>query len=125
MTRRSPIAISLFLLLVVVGLLTVSCGSNATTAPEEDAPAIAATVHIKDGEFDPREIDIEVGGSVMWINDDVASHDLQFIAPNKISSGVIRPKGVWTRTFGSAGTYLYYCDFHNTMKGSVVVRPAP
>ena len=125
MTRRSPIAISVLLLLLVVGLLTVSCGSNATTTPEEDAPAIAATVHIKDGEFDPRAIDIEVGGSVMWINDDVAVHDLQFIPPNKLFSGVIRPKGVWTHTFGSAGTYLYYCDFHNTMKGSVVVRPAP
>lgn len=125
MRHRSPLAVSLFLLFAVLGLVTISCGSDSDTTPQEDAPAIAATVHINDGEFDPRVLDIEVGGSVMWINDDVATHDLKFIAPNKLFSGVIRPTGAWTHTFGSVGTYDYYCDFHNTMKGSVVVRPVP
>ena len=83
------------------------------------------TVHVKDGEFDPRDIEIEAGGTVMWINDDIAPHDLHFLAPNKLYSGVVRPGKAWIHTFAAAGNYDYYCDFHNTMKGVVVVRPAP
>lgn len=119
-----------FLTLTAIALLSVAalgCGTSSpsSSSDETDAPAIAATVHIKDGKFDPREVEIEMGGSVMWINDDVATHDLKFMPPNKLYSGVMKPKGMWIHTFSAAGTYDYYCDFHNTMKGSVVVRPAP
>lgn len=111
---------------VVLTIATLGCSSSSSSSPPDvDAPAIAATVNITDGRFDPRVLDVEIGGSVMWINDDVTSHDLKFMAPNKISSGAIKPGGAWIHTFSSAGTYDYYCDIHNTMKGSVVVRPAP
>jgi len=112
-------------LVVLVSLTASACSTTSNTSSSDDQPAIAATVHIKDGEFEPRETDIEIGGSVMWINDDVASHDLKFLNPNKLYSGVMKPAASWVHTFASAGTYDYYCDFHNTMKGSVVVRPAP
>ncbi len=118
-----PLALALAASTIMFG--TSACSSKTSTASEEDGPAIAMTVHIKDGEFDPRDVDIEAGGTVMWINDDVASHDLQFLAPKKLYSGVIKPGRAWVHTFAAAGTYDYYCDFHNTMKGVVVVRPAP
>jgi plastocyanin len=115
-------AVTLF---AVVALAATSCGTDSTASSGENPPPIAATIHIADGKFEPREIDIEAGGSVMWINDDVASHDVKFTASNKLYSGVIKPAATWIQTFTSAGTYDYYCDFHNSMKGSVVVRPAP
>ena len=118
-----PLALVLAASTIIFG--TSACSSKTSTASEEDGPAIAMTVHINDGEFDPRDVDIEAGGTVMWINDDVASHDLQFLAPNKLYSGVIKPGRAWIHTFAAAGTYAYFCDFHNTMKGVVVVRPAP
>lgn len=101
-----------------------ACGSSSNSAGD-DEPAIAATVHIHDGMFDPRDLDIEAGGTVMWINDDVASHDLQFISTEKLYSGVMQPSRSWIHTFAAPGTYDYYCDFHNTLKGTVVVHPAP
>jgi plastocyanin len=125
MKRRNLLLLAAILAVATIAIASTACSSKATTASEEDTPAIAMTVHVKDGEFDPRDIDIEAGGSVMWINDDVASHDLQFLAPNKLYSGVIKPGKAWVHTFAAAGTYDYYCDFHNTMKGVVVVRPAP
>ena len=112
-------------LIALVTMSAAACSTTSNTSSSDNQPAIAATVHIADGKFDPRETDIEVGGSVMWINDDVASHDLKFVNPNKLYSGVMKPAASWSHTFASAGTYDYYCDFHNTMKGSVVVRPAP
>ena len=113
------------ILFAVIALAATSCGTDSTSSSGENPPAIAATIHIADGKFEPREIDIEAGGSVMWINDDVASHDVKFTASNKLYSGVIKPAATWIQTFTSAGTYDFYCDFHNSMKGSVVVRPAP
>jgi len=115
-------AVTLFALGAIAA---TSCGTDSTASSGENPPAIAATIHIADGKFEPREIDIEVGGSVMWINDDVASHDVKFLEPSMFNSQVIKPAATWIQTFTSAGTYDYYCDFHNSMKGSVVVRPAP
>jgi len=125
MKRRILLLLAAILALATITLVSASCSSKTTTASEEDAPAIAMTVHVKDGEFDPRDIEIEAGGTVMWINDDIAPHDLHFLAPNKLYSGVVRPEKAWIHTFTAAGNYDYYCDFHNTMKGVVVVRPAP
>jgi len=125
MKRRNLLLLAAILAVATIAFASAACSSTTTTASEEDAPAIAMTVHVKDGEFDPREIEIEAGGTVMWINDDVASHDLHFLAPKKLYSGVVKPEKAWIHTFSAAGTYDYYCDFHNTMKGVVVVRPAP
>jgi plastocyanin len=113
------------ILFAVVALTATSCGTGSTPSSGENPPAIAATIHIADGKFEPREIDVAVDGSVTWINDDVASHNVKFLEPSKFNSGIIKPAATWIQTFTSAGTYDYYCDFHNSMKGSVVVRPAP
>ncbi len=125
MKRRILLLFAAILAVATIAIASTACSSTTTTASEEDAPAIAMTVHVKDGEFDPRDIEIEAGGTVMWINDDIAPHDLHFLAPNKLYSGVVRPGKAWIHTFAAAGNYDYYCDFHNTMKGVVVVRPAP
>jgi plastocyanin len=119
---RQLFAVTLF---AVIALAATSCGTDSTASSGENPPAIAATIHIADGKFEPRKIDIAVGGSVTWINDDVASHNVKFLEPSTFNSGIIKPAATWTQTFTSAGTYDYYCDFHNSMKGSVVVRPAP
>ena len=125
MKRRILLLFAAILAVATIAIASTACSSTTTTASEEDAPAIAMTVHVKDGEFDPRDIEIEAGGTVMWINDDIAPHDLHFLAPNKLYSGVVRPGKAWIHIFAAAGNYDYYCDFHNTMKGVVVVRPAP
>ena len=90
--NRTPVAkffgIALFAL---VALAATSCGTDSTTSSGDNPPAIAATIHIADGEFEPREIDIAVGGSVMWINDDVTSHNVKFLEPSTFNSGVMKP----------------------------------
>jgi plastocyanin len=115
-------------LLVAAGLLaavTTSCaGSDSgstttTTAPH--APS-SVTVSITDGQFDPRRVEVAVGGSVTWVNDDVTPHLLVSTTPNVIQSPVIGKAGSYTRSFNTPGEYRYYCNIHNSMKGEVVVR---
>ena len=92
-----------------------------TTASTEPAP-IAVTVWITDGRFDPRDVEVAVGGSVMWINDDVNQHLLVSTTPNVIQSPLIGKAGTYTRVFSSPGEYPYYCTLRNTLKGTVTVR---
>jgi plastocyanin len=112
---------------VALALVAVACagsdgsssgGATATTL----APAGSATVEIVDGQFDPRRVEVAVGGSVTWVNDDQTEHLIAFTAPNVIGSPLIGKAGSYTRSFDAPGQYRYYCTIHNEMKGEVVVR---
>jgi plastocyanin len=118
------------------GVLTVAlvvtfaaCGETSDTStsqypttPNTEPAPIAVTAVITDGQFDPRSIQIAVGGSVTWINEDVNSHLIVSTTPNVIQSPLIGKAGSYTRTFSSPGEYPYYCTLRNTLKGTVTVR---
>lgn len=108
---------------IALAIIAGSC-SSSTPSTEPEEPAIAATVHITDGAFDPREVEIEPGGSIRWINDDVTVHRLTFLDP-PLDSGNLGAGRSWVHTFATEGEFLYYDTYRNTMKGAVVVRPAP
>jgi len=118
--RLRPLAVAVCSVLVMAGL-AVGCSNSDSTS--EDEPAIAATVHITDGEFDPREVEIEPGGTVMWINDDAIEHSLRFMGI-RLDSPRIRQGRSWVHTFPASGEFRYFDPVRNTMKGVVVVRPA-
>lgn len=101
--------------------LAVGCSDSDRRA--DDVPAIAATVMITDGEFDPRVVEIEPGGTVMWINDDAIDHSLRFLNP-RLDSPRMRQGRSWVHTFSTSGRFRYFDPVRNTMKGVVVVRPA-
>lgn len=114
---------------MVLGVLGVlaggGCGGSegaASSSATEAVPPSAVAVRIADGEFDPRRVEVAVGGSVTWVNDDVTSHLIVSTTPNVIQSPLIGKAGSYTRSFGRAGEYRYYCNIHNSMKGVVVVR---
>jgi plastocyanin len=113
------------LVAVALGAVTTSCGSDGTASSSSTTTGAApatVTVHIADGAFDPRRVEVAVGGSVTWVNDDVTSHQLASLAPNVIQSPLIGKAGSYTRSFASPGEYRYYCNIHNSMKGEVIVR---
>ena len=107
----------------VLALTLASCGSGESgSAATTIAEPTAVEVRISDGAFDPRQVEVAVGGSVTWINDDVTTHDLLSLEPNVIDSPPIGKAGAYTARFTKPGEYRYYCSIHNSMKGVVVVR---
>lgn len=125
--RRSQLGLGV--LAVLFSVFFTSCGESPdtpssqypTTSIAEPAP-ISATVRITDGKFDPRRVEVAVGGSVEWINEDVNPHLIVSATPNVIQSPLIGKAGSYTRTFSSPGEYPYYCTLRNTLKGTVIVR---
>jgi plastocyanin len=107
-----------------------ACGSddkNATTTPvptpKAAAPAPAAgatTVTMKNIQFDPATVDVKVGGTVKWVNEDTVEHDA--VADGWQFKSELFGKG---QTFEykptKAGSIHYVCTVHPGMEGTLNV----
>ncbi len=105
------------------GLLAVSaCASSASTASEPTASEDTTVLLPKSYKFAPEVVEVAVGGTVTWINQDDFPHTVQLLDGSEGD----KPLGVGETTsitFEKAGSFPYNCSLHPTqMKGEVVVR---
>ena len=109
-------------LLPLAGALIVT----ASVAWSANAPAAPISVVMKSISYDPKSVEVPVGGSVVWTNkaftnhtatsDDGQTFDTGEIKPNESSSPV---------KFDKEGEFTYHCKIHGkTMSGTIVVKPA-
>ncbi len=99
------------------GTDSASTDAGGTTAPA--AAAAAGAVGIADFKFDPPTINVPVGGSVTWTNNDPQAHTAT--SAGNFDAGAMQPGGTATVEFKTAGTFTYICSFHPFMNGTVVV----
>ncbi|RAI53213.1 copper-binding protein [Rhodobacteraceae bacterium AsT-22] len=71
--------------------------------------------------FDPTWIEILVGDSVIWINNDLAPHTAT-AKDAAWDTGSIDRGDTRRITFEAPGEHPYFCAFHPHMKGSILVR---
>ena len=77
--------------------------------------------------FHPQEADVKIGTTIVWTNDDTASHTVTSgkSTDNQtgtiFDSGMIKPSNTFEHTFSSAGSFDYYCQVHPWMAGKVTV----
>jgi len=100
-------------------------GHKARPPAPAAAPATAAgtavNTLIKGMAFPQAHIEIAVGTTITWKNEDQVSHTVT--ATDKgFDSGMIDPGRSWSHTFDQPGTYTYFCLPHPFMKGTVVVK---
>jgi plastocyanin len=145
-SRLIAVAVAAILL---TGAGCVGSGQNALPAgPDSSAPTIkqpsapppgpsadtgtppetgAVTVIIRDFSFQPGEIAVKKGTTVIWKNQDPAPHivasdphpahtDLPSLSSETLSSG-----GEYSYTFDKVGDFGYHCHLHPSMKGRVKV----
>jgi plastocyanin len=97
----------------------------ATTdgADAGDAPSAQASVGLLDSRFDPTDIEIAAGGTVVFTNNDPYDHTITSAADSSIEfdSGAIGQDATFEQTFDTAGTYEYFCQIHPTMQGTITV----
>ncbi len=87
--------------------------------------AFAATgkVSIDNFTFSPAEIEVGVGSSVTWTNNDDIPHTVTDADnPRTLKSSPLDTGESYTRKFDKPGTYRYFCSLHPHMQGTVVVR---
>ena len=105
---------------------------SPTPTPTATGGAAAPEVAMNDGfKFDPAQITIKVGQTVVWKNVGSNPHTVTADDQKTFDSGAdpskyIGPGGTFEFTFTQPGTYAYYCRLHGTpggagMSGTVVV----
>ena len=98
--------------------------SPVTTTVIVNPPPTAPTTHYIDIEnfaFSPSSITINVGDTIIWTNNDAASHTVTS-DDGLFNSGGISQSNTWSYTFNSAGTFGYHCAPHPGMTGTVIVQ---
>ena len=105
-------------------------GSAMATYPTNSTPATTAAqvvgpgqVVIKDYDFVPTTVTVKAGTTVTWTNTDSADHWVVSApaSPDAFDLGRQGLDKAVTHTFTQSGTYPYFCNLHNYMKGTVVV----
>lgn len=92
-------------------------GDGATTTA--GGPA-AATIHATGTTWEPGEVTINAGETVLWDVTGSIVHDLK---GDEGVSHKAASKYKYSHTYDKAGTYSYQCTIHPGMNGTVVVRP--
>ena len=113
---------------LIAGVTFVAC-AGSTNAPASPSAAgggaKGASVTIKGFAFGPGSVTISKGQSVTFANNDSTTHTVSSgTAPTKDGKFDKELAGgsETTITFDSAGTFNYFCNIHQSMKGTVVVN---
>lgn len=94
---------------------------NADAAEEADSQAdlTMKVVEIKNMVFNPAELTVRPGDTIVWVNNDIVVHDVT-AEDTSWTSGNIAVKASWQ--YIPKGSFDYICSIHPTMKASVVME---
>ena len=118
MRRRQLLAV-----VVLLAAAAVACGGSSDEDPGTQQPANA--VAISGFLFKPDALTVSAGTTVTWRNADDIAHTVTAGVPGTPSgafdSGNKVKDETFTHTFPAGGTFPYFCNNHNGMRGSVTV----
>lgn len=100
-------------------VLAVTLGAAAGTLSCSPGPAVH-TVTIDATRFQPADLRVRVGDTVVWVNNDLVPHTAT--AAGTFDSGSIAPDASWRYTVTAAGVMEYDCTFHPTMRGRLAAE---
>ena len=115
-------------LVLALALVLVGCsgGSSSTTNPPSsgtttvDKPAAGATTIVEKGfAFDPATLEVKVGDTVTFKNEDSAPHNVS-IDGKQLGNQDQGASVTWTAE--KAGSFPYSCTIHPAMTGEIVVK---
>jgi plastocyanin len=93
--------------------------TESEVAPSGEA-AKSEKVDIVEFTYQPDPVVVQVGGKVIWQNQDTAPHTAT-ADDGSFDTGTIEKGKIGSETFKEAGTYTYFCAIHPTMHGTVEV----
>ena len=107
--------------------------SGCTTPEERAGPEVQSkqpvpivtesktdTVKIVAMKFVPAELTVTSGTTVVFINNDMVTHDITEEATKAWSSSLLAPSKMWSMTADKSANY--YCSIHAVMKGKIVIK---
>ena len=109
---------------VMMGTIEVQAAgtpeASPVASPEAATGGDETAVTIVNFAFDPAEIEVPVGATVTWTNEDSAPHTATS-SDGTFDTGTLDQGAQGSHTFTEAGTFEYQCAIHPSMTGMVTV----
>jgi plastocyanin len=99
-------------LLAITAFTGAGCSSPAPRRYE---------VAIKNFTFEPAQLTVAVGDTIVWSNTDFVPHTAT-ARDSTWDSNSINGSNAWRFVANAPGAHEYYCVFHPTMRATIVVR---
>jgi predicted lipoprotein with Yx(FWY)xxD motif/plastocyanin len=96
-------------------------GSGNASAGNGSASANSVAVEIKGFAYNPATVEVAVGTTVTWTNNDSTAHTVT-ADDGSFQSGTLDPGKSFSFTFTKAGSVSYHCEFHPNMTATVTVK---
>ena len=117
--RRASSSIALAAAMIAGALVSFAPSSSAATA----------TVSARDNVFDPEEVRIDPGDTVVWQNQGARAHTVT-ADDGSYKSGDMKRGETFRQTYEKEGYYFYFCRYHGArnrvgMSGVVIVGDLP
>ena len=110
-----------------IAIMNSSSANQNATLKGNYTPAVIVGID-GDESYSPNPIEISVGQTVSWFNGDAISHTVtsgEVDDPDEgvlFESGAIIPYADYSLTFSEPGEFDYYCIYHPTMVGEIIVN---
>lgn len=110
-------------MVAAVAATGLESGTAAAADPKRSTHAVTTThtVVIEGVRFDPQELAVKVGDTIVWINHDPFPHTVT-AADKTLDSHEIAAGRSWKYTVKKAGVLAYACSLHPTMLGTLRVE---
>lgn len=93
--------------------------NSCTSTPEKAVPKVYK-VDIKQMQFQPAELTLQKGDTVVWTNHDIVTHDVTEETGKVWTSGPLAPGESWSLMVTESADY--FCSIHVVMKGKLIVQ---
>jgi len=112
---------------MVAAIALAGCGtSGAGARPVAAQAAPSAAVTIQTFQFQPGDLAVQAGTRVTWTNQDAITHTVTSGTPEtrdgRFNSPLAGQGTTFAYTFTQPGTYPYFCDRHQSMRGQIRVN---
>ncbi len=105
---------------ITVTALGLAGFAFAPAAAANPAPA-THIIDIRRLQFEPMSLTVALGDTVVWINRDIVPHTVN-VQKGQRESGHLEQDDSWRVTATASDTLPYYCTYHPTMRGTVIVK---
>ena len=116
------LGIRISLLFPILFLFSCSSPSNKTSnqAETEGNTHNVDTVIVQQMKFNPAELHVKVGDTVIWINEGLVPHTVKSYQDNKFYSDTLNVGASWKLAVKDSASY--FCTIHPTMQGKLILK---
>ncbi len=93
--------------------------NNCSTNPKKTVHRVFV-VEIKQMKFQPEEITVQMGDTVIWINRDLIAHDVTEKSDKMWTSSLLPSGRSWNLVVNRSANY--YCSIHVVMNGRLLLK---